>query len=107
MLSSTRHKSGAADLGVTWLDYGVNQIATPVIGKKGALHRVDGDLLKVLQGQTKGIASPLEFPGHGGVVHQADVGVERDAKFLLVNKLNRTLGNTPRSPRVNIPDQAN
>src|SRR5258708_5701127 len=107
MLSSTRHKSGAADLGVTWLDYGVNQIATPVIGKKGALHRVDGDLLKILQGQTKGIPSRLEFPGHGRVAHQAVVGVQRNAKFLLIKNLKGMLGKAAGGPGMNIADQAN
>src|SRR5260370_12325911 len=97
----------AADLSVTWLDYRVDQIATPVIGKEGALHRVDGDLLKILQGQTKGIASRLEFPGHGRVAHQAVVGVERDAKFLLVKNLKGMLGKAAGGSRVNIADQAN
>jgi len=40
---------GAADLGIAWLDDGVDEIATAVVGKKGALHRIDGDLLKVVQ----------------------------------------------------------
>src|SRR5260370_28859748 len=97
----------AADFGVTRFADGIEQIAPPVIGKEGGLHRVDGDLLKVLQGQTKGIASRLEFPGHGGVAHQAVVGVERDAKFLLVKNLKGMLGKAAGSPRVNIADQAN
>src|SRR5258707_14317357 len=97
----------AADFSVTRLDYGVDQIATPVIGKKGALHCVDGDFLKVLQGQTKSILSSLEFFGHGRVAHQPVVGVQRDAEFLLVKNPKGMLGKAAGSSRMNVADQAN
>src|ERR1700732_756282 len=82
----------SCELGITRLDYGVNEIATLVIGQEGALHRVDSDLFEVLQGQTKGISSRLEFFGHGRVAHQPVVGVEGDAKFLLIQEFKGMFG---------------
>src|SRR5438067_8846564 len=98
---------GAADLGVARLDYGVDEIATAVVGKKGALHRVDGDFLKVLQGQTKSILGSFEFLGHGGVAHQAVVGVQCYAKFLLIENFKGMLGKAAGGAGMNIADQAN
>src|SRR4029077_15123970 len=97
----------AADLGVTRLDYGVDEIATPVIGQEGALHGVDSDLFEVLEVQSKGIRSGLEFFGHGGVAHQPVVGVEGDAKFLLIQNLKRMLGQAARSTSMDVAEQAN
>ena|ERR1700730_190525 len=65
----------SCELGITRLDYGVDEIATLVIGQEGALHRVDSDPFEVLQGQTKGIPSSLEFFAHGRVAHRPVVGV--------------------------------
>src|SRR6266404_2762100 len=97
----------AADLGVPRLDYGVDEIATLVIGQKGALHRVDSDLFEVLQVQTKGIPSGLEFFGHGRVAHQPVVSVESDTKFLLIQNLKGMLGQAASSSCLDVAEQAN
>src|SRR5882762_3253525 len=106
-LSVSLRRRRAADLGVTRLDYGVDEIATLVIGQEGALHRVDSDLFEVLQVQTKGIRSGLEFFGHGRVAHQPVVSVEGDAKFLLIQNLKRMRGQAACSPGMDVAEQAN
>ena len=65
----------AADFGVAWFEDVVDEIAALVIGQERALHCVDGENFKVVQRQAKGISGGLEFFGHGGVAHQAIVGV--------------------------------
>src|SRR5467141_2258068 len=106
-LSVSLRRQRAADLGITRLDYGVDEIATLVIGQEGALHRVDSDLFEVLQGQTKSILSCLEFLGHGRVAHQPVVGVQRDPKFLLIKNLKGMLGQAACSPRMDVAEEAN
>ena len=65
----------AADFGVARLDDGVDEMATLVIGEEGALHRVEGNFFEVLEGEAKGLLSGLEFVGHGGVAHEAVIGI--------------------------------
>src|ERR1035438_5866711 len=84
-----------------------DEIAALVIRQKSALHRIDGDLLKIIEGQTEALGRGLELLGHGGTAHQPVVGVEGDAKFLLIKNLERMLRQSGRGAGVDIAEQAN
>ncbi len=81
-----------ANLCVARLDDFVDESNALVVGKKGAFHGVDGDLLEVVEVQVEGVAGGLEFFGHGRVAHEAVVGVERDAELLLKENFEGMLG---------------
>ena len=68
-----------SNLGVARFQDLVDYVATLAEGKEGAFHGVYGDFFEVVKGQAEGVGGGFEFPGHGGVTHQAVVGVEGDA----------------------------
>src|SRR5579872_3813847 len=98
---------GRADLGVTRLQYVINEITALTVRQKGALHRVDGNNLEILKRQTKSLRGRLEFLRHRCVAHQAIVGVQRNAKFLLIKNLERMLGQALRGTGLHVAEQTN
>src|SRR6195256_5698308 len=52
---------------ISRFDHRINEVATLPVGQKRALHRIDGNFLKVSQRQAEGFRGGLEFPGHRGV----------------------------------------
>src|SRR5580693_4169365 len=96
----------AADFGVAGLEDVVDEIAALVIGEECAFHGVDGEYFEVVEGQAKGVGGGLEFLGHGGVAHQAVVGIQRDAEFLLIESFEGMLGEAARGAGLHVAEQA-
>jgi len=59
---------------------------------EGALHRVHGDPLEVIQRPTEGVGALRELASHRRVAHQAIVGVERHAEAQAAQHADRVLG---------------
>jgi hypothetical protein len=98
---------GGAGAGVGGLDNGVDEVAPLVVRKKGALHGVDGELLEIVNGEAEGIRGGFELPGHRGITHEAVIGVEGDAEFLLVENPERMLFEAAGRAGVDVADEAN
>src|ERR1700733_1143121 len=75
-------------------------------GWKGALHGIDGELLKIVQSQAEGFGSCFELAAHAGIAHQAIVGVQSDSELFLIENLERVLGQAWGSASMHIADQA-
>jgi len=59
---------------------------------EGALHRVHGDPLEVVERPAEGVGALRELAGHRRVAHQAVVGVERHAEAQSAQHADRVLG---------------
>src|SRR5580765_5288998 len=79
-----RSSSTGPGTDVPGLDHVVDQLNAPIVGDERALHRVDRDLLEVVEVQPEHVLSDVEFFRHRRVAHQAVVGVERDAELAAV-----------------------
>ena len=80
-----------ADFRIAWLDDRINEIAALIVREKGTFHCVDGDFLEVVEREAKRFLTSREFLCHRRVAHQTVIGVEGDAKFLLIQNLERML----------------
>src|SRR5580692_5526734 len=102
-----RRIRGLTDLRVTRFDDRVDEVAALLVRQESTLHRIDRDLLEIIQGQPEGVRGSLEFLGHAGPAHQPVVGVERDAKLLLKKNLEWMLRQTLCSAGMHIADKTN
>src|SRR5271166_285349 len=100
-------RRGLSNPGIARLDSRVNEIAALVIRQESALHRIDGDLLEIIDGQPKCIGRCFEFLSHARAAHQPVVGVEGDAKFLLIKNSERMFGQAGRGAGMDVADKAN
>src|SRR5208282_1812820 len=107
ILRVTRRVHGLTNPCITRLDGRIDEITALVVRQKCTLHRVDGDLLEVVQRQAKSICRGLELPGHAGAAHQPVVGVEGDAKLLLIKNLEGMLSQAGRGAGMDVADEAN
>ena len=96
-----------ANPGVTGFDRRIDEIAALLIWQESALHRVNGDLLEIIQSQPKGLRGRCEFLRHACAAHQPVVRVQRDAEFLLVKNPEGMFRQTRRGARVHVTQQAN
>src|SRR5205809_7405952 len=78
-----------------------------VIREEGALARVDGGRFELLYGKANCVSGRFKFFTHRCVAHRTIVGIESDAKFFLIENLERMFVQTARSPGMNIAQQAN
>src|ERR1700730_15168693 len=85
----------------------INKIAALIVRQERTLHRINRDLLEIVQRQTKSLRSRRELLRHGGTAHQPVSGVERDPKFLLIKNPKRMLRQARRGPGMDIAKQAN
>ena len=69
---------------------------------KGALHRVHGDPLKVVERPAECVGALCEFPRHRRVAHQSIVGVQRHAEPQAPQHADRVLGNRLAHARVHV-----
>src|SRR5436190_20898789 len=83
--------SDIATLRVAWLDHVVNQLEAALIRDERALHRVDRDLLEVVDTQFEHATRQIEFLRHRRVAHQTIVRVQRDTETVPVVNPERML----------------
>src|SRR5580658_1686357 len=91
---------------VARLDQRIDDFAALLVRQESALHRVDCNFFKVIERQAEGIGCSFEFLGHGGIAHQAIIGVESNAKFLLIENPERMFGQAGSGSGMDVADQA-
>src|SRR5579864_7156860 len=94
------------DLRVPRLQRLVDEIAALIVRQECALHRVDRELFKIFQCETKSLCGRLEFTRHRRVTHQPIVGIERHTKFCLIKNLEGMLRQARCGTGMDVADQA-